>query len=85
MTREEARKTTDYAEAMSKIRNYRKGFKFTVDFQAIRKVSEAKVRGMEMILQDACKLGLIESLSFDFDLLGNVTSKTYRRTEVDAR
>lgn len=83
MTHEELRTQPGYIEAMEKIKRYRPGFRFTINFS---RIPTAKANGLRYVLQDACKLGLIKSVSIGlgWDDLGNFgpLDETYQRTEV---
>lgn len=77
------RRHPGYIEAMEKIRKYKPGFRFTVDFANI---PEAKANGLRIVLRDACKLGLLESVAIGagWDKDGKFNpfmDETYRRTE----
>ena len=76
MTKEELRKRSGYIEAVEKIRNYSKGFTFTLDFSRIPK---AKANALRIVLKDCENMGLIESISFGLDIQGNLVEEEYKR------
>ena len=79
MTKTELRAHPGYIEAMDKIKNYRTGFEFHMDFSQI---PTAKANGLKLILCDAKELGYLESIEIDTELLtGNWVGETYRRTD----
>lgn len=81
MTTQQLRSHPGYKDAMAKIIKYRPGFQFTIDYTNIPR---AKANGLRAILRDACKLGYLESISFDVALNCEITAETYRRTEAQA-
>lgn len=76
MTKEQLRKDPEYIKAKNKIINYSKGFKFTVP---LYQMTIGQRNAMEIILKDCCNEGIIESISFNLDLQGNVTEEEYVR------
>ena len=76
MTREELRKEPGYIEAHQKIENYKKGFKFTVNYN---EMPAPKRRGMEFLLADCEKEGLIESRAIGINLSLERTDETFVR------
>jgi hypothetical protein len=76
MTTQELRNTKDYKEAMAKIEAYRKGFKFTIDYTQIPR---AKGNALKIILRDAIKSGLLESVQIGLSLEGEQTDETFVR------
>lgn len=76
MTREQLRKTTDYAEAMDKVRKYSKDFQFTLYYSEIPK---AKANALKILMNDCIKCGLIESISIGVSLQGDIANETFRR------
>ena len=85
MTHEEVRNHPGYIEAMEKIKGYRPGFRFTINFS---RIPTAKANGLRIVLRDACKLGILESVSIGlgWDDKGDFgpLDETYRRTEAQA-
>lgn len=77
MTIAEFRKSKDYADMIAKIKGYRSGFQFTLDFVNIPK---AKARALEVVTEDCKKMGILESVSFGLNLNGDVTEETFKRT-----
>lgn len=76
MTKEQLRKESGYIEAKNKIMSYPQDFKFRVP---LYRMSEVKRNTMEILLKDCCDENIIESISFDLDLYGNVTEEEYIR------
>lgn len=76
MTKAEFRQSKDYTEAVEKIRNYSKGFRFTLNFSRIPK---AKANALRIVLEDCENMGLIESISFGLDIQGNFVEEEYKR------
>lgn len=81
MTREELRLHPEYAAAMAKIKGYRHGFTFRMDYTEI---PVAKGNALKIILRDAVKAGYLESVSMELDLDCNCTAETYRRIKEGA-
>lgn len=76
MTKQELRETKDYKEAIEKIKNYKIGFKFTMNYTEIPK---AKGNALKIILNDCVKMGILESVSFGLDIEGNVVEEEFKR------
>lgn len=76
MTIQEFRQSKDYAEAMNKIKNYSKGFTFTLNYSEIQK---EKANALRIIMQDCIKDGIVESVSFGLALNGEQTSETFKK------
>lgn len=76
MTVQELRNHEEYAICMKKIRSYRKGFEFTLNYSAI---PTPKANALKIIMQDAVEMGLIESIRMGFALNGTFTDETYRK------
>lgn len=76
MTREQLRKTTDYTEAMNKIRKYPKGFRFTLYYSSIPR---ARANALEILMHDCIKMELVESISIGIALPGIKADETFRR------
>lgn len=76
MTREQLRITTDYAEAMDKIRKYTKGFQFTLYYSEIPK---AKANALKILMNDCIKCGLVESISIGITIQGDIADETFRK------
>lgn len=76
MTIQEFRQSKDYAEAMNKIKNYSKGFIFTLNYAEIPK---EKANALRIIMQDCIKDGIVESVSFGLALNGEQTSETFKK------
>lgn len=76
MTKQEFREHPEYFKAKEKIIAYPKGYKFKI---RICTMTQAKLNAMKILLQDCENEGLIENLSIDLDLQGNITEYEYVR------
>lgn len=76
MTKQELRETKDYVDAVEKIKSYRKGFEFTLNYASIPK---AKGNALRVITKDCIDAGIIESIGIGIDLQGNFCDETYKR------
>lgn len=76
MTKQELRETKSYSETMEKIKNYSRGFEFTIYYS---KMPKQKANAIKAVLKDAEKERLVECIAFGEDLSGNCTEETYRR------
>lgn len=76
MTKQELRETKDYKEAVEKIKGYKKGFEFTLNYGSIPK---AKGNALKIITKDCIDAGILESISIGLDIEGNFVDETYRR------
>lgn len=79
MTITEVRNHSEYAIAFAKIRKYREGFTFTLNYTAI---PTPQANALKIIMRDAVKAGLIECVETGFTLDGTITDETYRRTGI---
>lgn len=84
MTKQEFRNSQEYANLMQRIRSYKPGFRFTINYAAVRADSEGKYAGLHTLLEDAIKEGYLESVaigwSLDGLLEGKYTEETFLRT-----
>lgn len=76
MKKSEFLQSKEYNDMMGKIRSYSKGFIFTIPFYQMNK---AQKNGMNIVLRNAIKEGLIESVSFGLSLEGDITEETYKK------
>lgn len=76
MTREELRNHEEYSICMKKIRGYRKGFEFTLNYAAIPR---PQANALKIVMADAIEMGLIESIAIGVALDGTHTDETYRK------
>lgn len=80
MTKQEFRNSKEYDYCVNKIRNYHKGFEFTIPFY---KMNKGQKNAMHVVLDDCKKEGLIESIGIDYsmeDLLTlESTAETWKR------
>jgi len=61
---------------MNKIRGYRKGFEFTVNYAAIPR---PQANALKIVMADAIEMGLVESIAIGLALDGTQTDETYRK------
>ena len=76
MTKEELRNHDEYKVCMDKIKAYKPGFEFTINFSSIPK---AKANALKIILKDAIDAGLLESIALGVSITGEFVDETYRR------
>ena len=76
MTIQELRESNDYKQAVEKIRNYRKGFTFTIN---VSNIPQAKANALAIVLHDCCKAGLLKSTSIGLDIHGERVEETFKR------
>ena len=76
MTITELRNSDGYKEAYNKIKNYSKGFRFTVYYNQMPK---AKANAMKILLADCCKENLIQSVAIGLALSMEQTDETFVR------
>ena len=76
MTKEEFRMSQEYAESMQKIKNYPKGFTFSLKYGEIPK---AKGNALRILTEDAIKNGILETISFGLNIQGDCVEEEYRR------
>ena len=76
MTIAELRRHEEYKKSMEKVRNYSKGFKFTLNYA---KIPIAKANALKVIMGDCIENNLIKSISMGFAIDGTQTSETFVR------
>lgn len=76
MTITEVRNHKEYAICMNKIKAYRKGFEFTLNWEQIPR---PQGNALKIVMEDAKEQGLVESIAFDLNLEGTCTAETYRK------
>ena len=76
MTREELRNHKEYTLCFNKIRAYKKGFEFTVNYAAI---PTPQANALRIVLRDATEYGLIEPIATDLSIDLKETAVTYRK------
>lgn len=76
MNKAELRKHPEYKKAMDKIESYPKDFTFEMNYKIMTK---AQQNAMDVILQDAKKVGLIESISFNLNFDGDITAEVFKK------
>ena len=78
MNKQEARQTKDYQMAINKIKGYKKGARFKMNYQHLN-ISEAKLNGLKLILKDCCDEGILENVETGSTLDGLITDETFVR------
>lgn len=76
MTIQEVRNHEEYAICFRKIKSYRKGFEFTLNYAHI---PTPKANALKIVMRDAIDQGLIESIAIGLSLEGKQTDETFRR------
>lgn len=76
MTEKQFRNSQEYENSIKKIRNYPKGFKFTLPYY---KMTQGQKNAMDIITNDCIKEKIIESVSIDLSLSGEITEETFVR------
>ena len=76
MTKEELRNHEEYRLCMNKIKAYKPGFEFTINFSSIPK---AKANALKIILKDAIDVGLLKSIALGLSITGEFVDETFRR------
>ncbi len=76
MTIAELRNDKEYELCMNKIKAYKKGFEFTLNYSQI---PTAKANALKIIMQDAIEQGLLESIAIGLSLEGKFTDETFRK------
>lgn len=76
MTKAEFLKSKEYIECMEKIKNYPKGFMFSLKYGQIPK---AKGNALRIITEDCIKQGILETVSFGLNIHGECVEEEYKR------
>lgn len=76
MTKKQFRNSQEYENLIKKIKNYPKGFKFTLPYY---KMTQGQKNAMDIITNDSIKEKIIDSVSCGLDLTGNITEETFIR------
>ncbi len=76
MTATELRNHEEYTLCMNKIKKYRKGFEFTLNYAQI---PTPQANALKIVMADAIKEGLIESIAIGLSLEGIQTDETFRK------
>lgn len=76
MTKEEFMKSKEYTEMKCKIKNRRKGSTFTIPYY---EMTEGQKNGMDILMTDCEKEGLLTCISIGLDVHGNISDKTFKR------
>lgn len=70
----EFKESKEYAELMGKIKNYSKGFKFTIPYY---KMTKGQKNAINIIIHDCVNEKIITSVSVGLDLEGDITEETF--------
>jgi hypothetical protein len=76
MTIEQFRKHPEYEVCMTKIRKYKKGFKFTI---AYYKMTVGQANALKAVMRDAVEMGLVKSVAIGLSLEGVQTDETFEK------
>lgn len=76
MTKQEFRASEEYADMMRKVKSYPAGFEFSIPYYQMR---QGQRNAMEVFTRDCIKAGLLQSISMDLSLTGEVTSEKFRK------
>lgn len=76
MTIQELRNHEEYALCFKKIKAYKKGFEFTLNYEQI---PTPKANALKIIMRDAVEQGYLEHVADDWSLEGKVTAERFRR------
>ena len=76
MTKTEFRNSAIYKKYMERIKGYSKGYNFTIPYY---KMTRPQINAINVILNDAAKAKIIDSMSFVINLEGEMTEATYIR------
>ena len=76
MIAKEFRNSQEYENLIKKIKNYPKGFKFTLPYY---KMTQGQKNAMDIITNDSIKEKLIESVSIGLSLSGEIVEETFVR------
>lgn len=76
MKKELFRKTEEYKKCVEKIKNYRNGFEFDIEYW---RMTEPQKNAIGIVLDDCRALGLIKSISIDLSIELEMVEERYRR------
>ena len=76
MTKKEFRESKEYADMMKKVKSYPAGFEFSIPYYQMR---QGQKNAMYVFTQDCIKAGLLQSMSMDVALLGEITSEKFKK------
>lgn len=76
MTIDELRRHDEYALAFKKIKGYKKGFEFTLNYA---RIPSPQANALKIIMRDAIDQGLLEPIADGWTLEGVCVETTYRR------
>ena len=72
----ELKKHPDYIDAHNKVKNYPKGFKFTIYYNEI---PTAKANALKILLDECCKEKIIDKIAIGLTLTGECADETFVR------
>lgn len=76
MTIQELREHPEYALCFEKIKRYRKGFEFTINYA---RIPTPQANALKIVMRDAVVQGYVESIAIGLALDGTPVDETYRR------
>ena len=76
MTKKEFRESQEYADMMKKVKSYPAGFEFSIPYW---QMTQKQRNAMNVFTQDCIKAGLLQSMSMDVSLTGEITSEKFRK------
>lgn len=76
MTVAQVREHSEYKVCMDKIKSYPTDFEFTLNWQRIPK---PQANALRIVMEDACKEGLLDITSIGLALDGSETDRTYKK------
>lgn len=81
MTVQDFRNCEEYAICMRKIKRYKKGFEFTINYAQI---PTGKANALKIVFHDAVKQGILENIADGWSFEGHIVEETYRKiTEIE--
>lgn len=76
MNKMEFKKSKEYKDIFKKIKNYHEGFKFTLPYY---KMTQGQKNAINIITSDCIKERIIDSVSIELNLSGEITEETFIR------
>jgi hypothetical protein len=76
MTIQEVRNHKEYALAFKKIKAYKKGFEFTLNYA---RIPTPQANALKIVMRDAIEQGYLESIAIGLSLEGEQTDETFRK------
>ena len=76
MTIQEVRNHEEYALAFKKIKAYKKGFEFTLNYA---RIPTPQGNALKIIMRDAIEQGLLESIEIGLSIEGKIVEERFRK------